>query len=126
MDGMAQNKVGVDPVAIAPSLSFLIYVSAVQQVGDYLPRRPFCDADSISQIAGGYPGVASDIAQHHSMIGEKCPLRHIPPPVQKLPSDSSNFPPKGLDKQHSNIVILTMIHSSLFMYHELGMVFEGS
>jgi hypothetical protein len=61
---MTKSNVGVDSIAVPSSFSLFGDVTNIQQVGDYLPRRPFRYANSISQIPGSYPGVASDIAQH--------------------------------------------------------------
>jgi len=80
MAGVAKSEVRVDSIAIAPSFSFLGDVASFQQVSDYLSRCPFRDANRISQIPSSYAGMASDIAQHQSMIGKKCPLRYISPP----------------------------------------------
>ena len=127
MAGMAKSEAEVDSIAIAPSFSFLVDVAGVQQVSNYLSRCPFCDVNSISQIPGSYSGVASDIAQYQSMIGEKCPLRHISPPFNKFLLKIYKFSATGLDKQHfSNIIVLYMIDISLFNYHELDIVFKCS
>jgi len=59
---MAKREVGVDAVAIAPSLSLLSDIASVQQIGNYLPRSPFGDADDISQVTGSDAGVVSNMA----------------------------------------------------------------
>jgi hypothetical protein len=108
MDGMAKIKVRIDSVAITPSFSFLGDVAGFQQVRDYLPRCPFCDANSIGQVQGSYPGVVSDITQHQGMIGKKCPLRHVLPPFKKI---LLNFAPKVLTNNALGVQLYMNIKS---------------